>query len=288
MPQISIITPIYNGVSYVENCIDNVIRQNCSEVEHIIIDGASTDGTVDILKQYAEEFPHIRWISEEDQGQSDALNKGIALANGDILGILNVDDYYQPNVLNRIVELFEMLPIPSLLVGNCNIWNSNRHLFHVNQPKTLGFLELLMGPSVYPFPSNPSAYFYHAKVHDVIGLYDIDDHFAMDLDFILRAVQTVNVKYVNETWGNFQMLEESKTQLSIQRGEHANVLDMVFAKHRETLAPYQQIITGTIYRLFKKPLFATPMYFYRNPNEFGWRVKARIQKVINPRKNARS
>jgi glycosyltransferase involved in cell wall biosynthesis len=95
---ISIITPVFNGEKFIASCIKNVIGQNCPYAEHIIIDGASTDSTASIVKTFADRYPHIRWVSEKDRGQSDAMNKGIALAQGTILGFLNVDDYYEPNV----------------------------------------------------------------------------------------------------------------------------------------------------------------------------------------------
>ena len=96
---ISIITPVYNGKRFIEFCIKNVIDQKCPNMEHIIVDGGSTDGTVEIIQRYAERYKHIRWVSEKDKGQSDAMNKGIRLAEGNIIGILNADDYYEPNVL---------------------------------------------------------------------------------------------------------------------------------------------------------------------------------------------
>ena len=65
---ISIITPVYNNKRFIEFCIKNVIEQNCPEVEHIIVDGGSTDGTAEIIKQYADQYPHIRWVSEKDEG----------------------------------------------------------------------------------------------------------------------------------------------------------------------------------------------------------------------------
>ncbi len=115
---ISVITPVYNGEKFIESCIQVVIDQNCPNVEHIImdVDGGSTDRTVEIIKKYAEKYPYIRWISEKDKGQSDAMNRGIAMAKGEILAILNVDDYYEPNVLNQISKIFETLPEPSLLM----------------------------------------------------------------------------------------------------------------------------------------------------------------------------
>ncbi|MDF5711529.1 MAG: glycosyltransferase [Nostoc sp. S4] len=78
---ISVITPVYNGEKFIESCLQVVIKQNFSEVEHIIVDGGSTDKTIDIIKHYANQYSHIRWISEKDRGQSDAINKGIYLSS---------------------------------------------------------------------------------------------------------------------------------------------------------------------------------------------------------------
>ena len=137
MNTISIITPVYNGARFIEACIQVVIDQHCTEAEHIIIDGGSTDGTVNVIERYAAKYPHIRWVSEPDQGQSDAMNKGLVLARGEIVGFLNVDDYYEPNVLNRVADIFKALPEPSLLVGNCNVWDDAGNLWFVNRPRTL-------------------------------------------------------------------------------------------------------------------------------------------------------
>lgn len=76
---LSIITPVFNGKRFIEFCIKNVSEQNCPDAEHIIVDGGSTDGTVEIVKSYADKYPHIRWISKKDRGQSDAMNKGMLL-----------------------------------------------------------------------------------------------------------------------------------------------------------------------------------------------------------------
>ena len=98
---LSVITPVFNGIRFIESCILNVIEQGCCEVEHLIIDGGSSDGTVEIVSRYAERYRHIRWVSEQDEGQSHAMNKGIAMARGTIIGFLNVDDYYEPRVAPR-------------------------------------------------------------------------------------------------------------------------------------------------------------------------------------------
>lgn len=210
---LTIITPVHNGAKYIAACVENVIAQDCLVAEHIILDACSTDGTVDIIKHYAERYPQIRWISEKDRGQSDAMNKGIAMARGHIVGFLNVDDFYEPNTLNRIVEMFKKLPDPTLLVGNCNVLNGDGNLLFVNKPAKLKLAQLLAGPAINPWPINPSAYFYHKSLHDKVGPYKVDEHYALDLDFLLRAVQVAHIRYVNETWGNFRLIEGTKTYI---------------------------------------------------------------------------
>ncbi len=100
-PKISIVTPSYNSAEFIEDCIQSVLKQNYPNFEHIIIDGGSTDGTVEILKKY----PHLKWISEPDEGQSDALNKGFKKAEGDIIGWLNSDDVYLPGTFNKVADI---------------------------------------------------------------------------------------------------------------------------------------------------------------------------------------
>ena len=216
--QLSIITPIFNGERFIESCIMNVIEQKCLDMEHIIVDGGSTDGTVDIIKDYADRYGHIRWVSEKDNGQSDAMNKGILIAQGNILGFLNVDDYYEKNVLNRIVELFKTLPEPSLLVGNCYRWNDQGERYEENKPAKLGITDLMLGWNINPFPVNPSQYFYHKSLHQKIGLYNLGEHFTLDIDFLIRAVQAAHVKYNNEFWGNYRFIQGTKTFEDTQQG----------------------------------------------------------------------
>ena len=208
---ISIITPVLNAELQIEDCIKSVIDQQCNDVEHIIVDGKSEDNTKLIIKRYADSYKHIRWISENDTGQSNAMNKGIKLAKGEIIGILNSDDYHEPNTLNRVKNVFKNAQRPALVVGNCKVWNDLGELLYVNKPAKLKITDLLMGWSINPHPVNPSAYFYHKTLHDIIGYYDETMHFTMDLDFILRAVKVAKVKYCNETWGNYSYRENTKT-----------------------------------------------------------------------------
>ncbi len=248
---ISIITPVYNSERFIEFCIKNVILQNCPDIEHIIVDGGSTDRTVEIIKQYAQKYPHIRWISEKDKGQSDAMNKGIRMASYEILSFLNVDDYYEPNVLNRVLEIFKTLPNPTFLVGNCNLWNDEEEKIHINKPQKMHFYDLLLGWDINPFPANPSAYFYHTSIHEKIGLYDTEDHDAMDLHFLLKTVQVATVKYIDETWGNFRVIKGTKTYNSNQSGETLKRIERILEDYRQKL-PFALRFKLSVKRQFYK------------------------------------
>jgi glycosyltransferase involved in cell wall biosynthesis len=238
---ISIITPVFNGDKFIRSCIENVIDQGCSDMEHIIVDGGSNDSTIDIIRQYVENSSHIRWISEKDRGQSDAMNKGLKLARGNIIGFLNVDDFYEPHVLPQILVIFKELPEPSLLVGNCKVLNEDSSVQGINKPANLNFFDLLIGDeSITPFPVNPSAYFYHASLHEKIGVYDVEDHFAMDIDFLLRAVQVAHIKYIDKNLGNFRLIKGTKTYHDQSCGQINKRFHDLLKKHRKSLIGIQR------------------------------------------------
>ena len=103
-PLVSIITVVYNGEKYLEQTIQSVINQTYKNIEYIIIDGGSTDGTLDIVKKYEEHVSY--WVSEPDKGLYDAMNKGIGLANGELIGMINSDDWYELNVVELMVKAY--------------------------------------------------------------------------------------------------------------------------------------------------------------------------------------
>ncbi len=270
---ISIVTPVHNGEKFIESCLQTVIAQHCNNLEHLLIDGGSTDNTVNIIKNYAQQYPHIRWISEPDRGQSDAMNKGIKLANGSIITFLNVDDYYEPNVLNQVSQLFKTLPEPSFIVGNCRIWDDRNQVIDLNKPAKLRLLDLVVGLNVNPYPCNPCAYFYHRSLHDQIGEYSIDDHHAMDLDFILRAVQVAHIKYVDQIWGNYRRIEGTKTFIAMADGTAEQRVRQLLRKYRQHLTPIERLewlswklwnqftaIASRLLRAFRKLLRLIPYY----------------------------
>jgi glycosyltransferase involved in cell wall biosynthesis len=214
--RLSVITPVLNAERYIEGCIRNVIDQNVAGIEHIIMDGMSTDQTLVITRRLAAENPSIRIFSENDGSQAAAMNHGIALARAPVIGFLNADDYYEPGVLNRVLDIFKGLPDPSLIVGNCNVRDVEDKIIVVNRPARLTLLDLVQGRE---YPWNPAAYFYHKSLHDLVGAYDPKEHYVMDLDFLMRAVRRAHVLYFDEIWGNFRWMEGTKTFSDAKTGQ---------------------------------------------------------------------
>jgi glycosyltransferase involved in cell wall biosynthesis len=222
---LSIITPTFNPGHWLENCILNVSEKLPSGVEHLIIDGGSSDGTVEKLVDLEKKHPHLRWISEKDKGQSDAMNKGLSMAAGSWVGFLNADDFYEPDTLSRVLACIRKNPFNErFLFGNLNIINEKDELISVNKPANMSLPALLA--DVCEWPYNPASYFYPLAIHDKIGKFPQDEHFAMDYDFILKLMSAqIPIEYHNETWGNFRLLPETKTgqdqasNLSYQRAK---------------------------------------------------------------------
>ena len=103
-PKVSIITVVYNGIAHLEQTIQSILNQNYENIEYIIIDGGSTDGTVELIRQYEDKIAY--WVSEADDGIYDAMNKGIAKATGEIVGLINADDWYEPHAVSTVVDTF--------------------------------------------------------------------------------------------------------------------------------------------------------------------------------------
>lgn len=253
-PKISIITPVLNGGNFIESCIRNVCEQDCQQLEHLIVDGGSTDRTIEIVRGVMARCPHIHLYNEIGLNQSQALNKGISLAQGEIIGILNVDDYYEVNVLNRILEFFEDLPEPAFLVGNCNVRDAQDKIIEVNKPRRLRLRDLLIGNQFNPHPVNPVAYFYHKSLHRLTGLYRTNEEYGMDLDFILKAVHWAHVKYVDETWGNFRFAPGTKTYNDFNGKEATAREKRISEPFFLSLGPFDKIYVHYFQRLLQYKL----------------------------------
>lgn len=242
MPVLSIITPVFNSAQYIRDCIQNVAVQQCDQAEHIIVDGGSTDGTIEIIQELASQYSHIRWVSEKDQGQSDAMNKGIRLAKGAFIGFLNADDLYEPGILKRVASIMqEPHPVPTLLLGKNRQIDDNGKILGVQQSTSISLETVIRFWQPSAFPANPVAYFYHKKLHDIIGEYNVNHHYIMDYDFFLRASSIVHVKYFNEIWGTYRMVPEAKTVGMLKRGGTKRLKEQLFFQYINQISHAERV-----------------------------------------------
>jgi len=204
-PKISIVTPSFNSAKYIEDCIQSVLNQNYPNIEHIIIDGGSSDGTLEILKKYS----HLKWISEPDEGQSDALNKGFKMTNGDILGWCNSDDVYLPQTFKKVVAKLINSKYDgvysNLYFGDEKLNITRKSLSH----KPIKWLSLF-----HCFI--PSAtFFFKRKIIEAGILIDKTKHITMDKDFFASILYNdYNLKYVNDYFAIFRWHENNKSLYS--------------------------------------------------------------------------
>ncbi|MEG8988161.1 glycosyltransferase family 2 protein [Ignavibacteria bacterium 4148-Me] len=201
-PKISIVTPSFNSAKYIEDCIQSVLNQNYPNFEHIIIDGGSTDGTIEILKKY----PHLIWISEPDEGQSDALNKGFKMASGDIIGWLNSDDVYLQETFNKVINELNNSDVDgvysNIYFGDKNL-NITRKLITHKPIKWLSLFHCFI-------PS--TSFFFKRKIIDNGILIDKNIHITMDKDFFARILYSgFKLKYVNDFWAIFRWHDANKS-----------------------------------------------------------------------------
>lgn len=278
---LSIITPVLNGDAYLTGCLENVCGQIRTpsgrlEVEHIIVDGGSSDRTLEIATSYALRFDHIKIISFPGSNQSEAMNRGIERSSGMAIGFLNVDDYYSAGTIQRVARLFEELDPNVFLVGNCMVHNESDQIWWVNRPRRLSLTRILLGPAVQEYPINPSAYFYHRAIHDVVGKYDVDDDFAMDLDMIIRILKFASVCYVDENWGHFRFVPGTKTFEADASGLMHEHTFNTLKKHRNQLSLPKRWFVKSASALLSTPIFRSGAYFWQRPIELIPRLSRRL------------
>jgi glycosyltransferase involved in cell wall biosynthesis len=208
---ISIITPSYNQAAYLEQTIQSVINQNYPAIEYIIIDGGSTDGSVEVIKKYDSHITY--WVSEKDKGQSDAINKGLKLANGDIVCWLNSDDLFEPNTLNTIAQFFNEHADTQFVYGDGVIFyeNGKKRDSHCKPGKV--DQEILSRCDPLQQPST----FWRRAIHDEIGFIDESLFFTMDWDFFMRVALKYEMHYLPVSFSRYRIHDAHKTGVGGER-----------------------------------------------------------------------
>jgi glycosyltransferase involved in cell wall biosynthesis len=195
LPKITIITPSFNQGQFIEQTIRSVLLQNYPNLEYIIIDGGSTDNTLEIIKKYSDFITY--WVSEKDNGQSDAINKGLKYATGDVFNWLNSDDYYLPNTLLTVGQFFHKNPKINVLCGHEKVLLPDDSLTSTTNPPTTvkGTLEETIAIANICQPPT----FFRLSAFKQLGELSDKLHFCMDADLWLRYLCLFGLENVEKT-----------------------------------------------------------------------------------------
>jgi glycosyltransferase involved in cell wall biosynthesis len=252
LPRISIITPSYNQAAFIEQTIQSVLNQDYPDLEYIVMDGGSTDGTLEILKKYSGQ---LTWTSEPDRGQSHAINKGFSMATGEVLAFLNSDDLYEPGALIKVGQFFAKNPEAAWLTGRCHIIDKDGKEIRKAITSYKNFW-LRMGGyrtlQILNFISQPAT-FWRRKVIEAIGFFDESLIYAMDYDFSLRVGKRYHWKALHTYLASFRVHSSSKAGSSVSAQFDADLL--IIRRHTSSKlivnlhTSHNSLITGMYRRM---------------------------------------
>ena len=211
LPLVSVITPSFNQAQYLEQTLLSVLEQDYPHLEYFVMDGGSTDGSVEIIQKHASRL--AGWVSEKDKGQADAVNKGFSQATGEIVGWLNSDDLYYPGAISSAVKAFQEHPDASIVFSDVNSVDSqgkafNRMSFGDWKLKDLMCFNIISQPGV----------FMRRAVLEEAGYLGLDYHYLLDVELWLRMAAIAEPYYVpNVVWSAARMHENAKNRAQALR-----------------------------------------------------------------------
>jgi len=211
-PKISVVTPSYNAASCIREAALSVLNQSYENYEYIVMDGGSTDDTVNILKDIAHNHPQrhkFRWISERDRGQTDAINKGLRLSTGEWFAFLNADDYYEANAFRNLEAVFVQHRDKAILYGNCKVYYDGlpeKDTISYRPPSRIDFKTMSAGNQVF----GPAS-FYNMQILRRAGEFDTNLHYWMDYDMYLRISKMGKLQYVDKCIATFRISHGQKS-----------------------------------------------------------------------------
>ncbi len=210
-PLVSIVTPSYNQGRFLEATIRSVLEQEYPAIEYIIVDGGSTDDSVEIIQRYADRLAW--WVSEKDQGQTDAINKGFARARGQVLAWLNSDDTYTPGAVSAAVAFLREHPEVGLVYGQANFINEVGQVIGRFPAAQTSYRRLRRGFVHIPQQSA----FFRADLWKKVAPLDPSFYFAMDYDLWVRLARLAPLQHVPQCWANFRLHASGKTIVADER-----------------------------------------------------------------------
>lgn len=206
LPLVSIVTPSFNQARYLEATIQSVLSQDYPRLEYLIVDGGSTDESVEIIEKYESRLAW--WVSDKDKGQTDAINKGFARAKGDIFAWLNSDDTYEPGAVGKAVKyLYEHMDV-GMVYSDANYINEDGRIIGKFPAAQTDYRRLRRGYVHIP----QQTMFFRADLWRIVGPLDPSFYFAMDYDLWVRIAQHTQIRYLQgQTFANFRIHTSGKT-----------------------------------------------------------------------------
>ncbi len=242
MPLVTVITPSFNQVDYIGYTINSVLQQSYPNVELLVFDGASTDGTVERLASYQDE--RLKWVSEPDRGQSHAINKGLQQAAGGILTYLNSDDLLTPDAIEQVVMRFQADKQTDLIYGDCQFIDATGSPVQVVRSNPFLLDRAILAQQAINQPGT----FWRREVTETIGMMDETLHYTMDIDYWIRAaLADFELVYVPGVRAKFRLHAESKTVSQSHKfwQDWLTVLDKIF--DQEQIAPVLEAVREEAY-----------------------------------------
>ena len=230
MTLVSVVTPSFNQSVYLEQAIRSVLEQGYPEVEYMVMDGASTDGSVDVIRKYSPRLAY--WASEKDSGQADAINKGMRRAKGEIVAWLNSDDYYLPGAIASAVAALEANPQAMLVYGNMLAVDQAGQTINQLRYRQLALDELLC----FQIIGQPAVFMRRAAFEKAGGL-DLDLHFMLDHQLWIKIAMQGLLVHINQTWSaaRYHPLAKNRAQAPGFGREAFRILG--WAEAQDALAP---------------------------------------------------
>jgi glycosyltransferase involved in cell wall biosynthesis len=216
--KVSVVTPSFNQGRFIGRTLESVAIQTGAEIEHVVFDGGSTDDTIEVLRRFGKA---VRWVSERDKGQADAVNKGIRATDGEIIGWLNSDDIYYPGAIARVVAFLDAQPNVDVVYGMADHIDLSDQAFEAYPSEAWNFARF----RETCFICQPAAFF-RRRVVEHHGLLDEKLHFCMDYEYWLRLAKAgVNFAYLEHKLAGSRLYAENKTMGSRLK-VHAEINDM--------------------------------------------------------------
>ncbi len=217
-PLVTIVTPSYNQGRFLETTIQSVLAQDYPNLEYLVVDGASTDNSAEIIQKYADRIAW--WVSEKDKGQSDAVNKGLRRARGEFVGWLNSDDVYEPDVVSNAVAAFRSAPEAGLVYADARSIDAQGRLFNLMRACQYDLVDLLS----YRIVCQPASFMRRAVLEQVNYL-NPEYHLLMDHLLWIEMAQKAPILYVPQIWASARYHEQAKNRTrGAAYGREARVL----------------------------------------------------------------